>query len=361
MRSSSAGAFRRASGAITTVLAVAVALVRPGSSSAQDALSEPPARLSETGLYGADGRVDPRHLAYTPQYPLWTDGATKSRWIALPPGAKVDVSDVDAWRLPVGTKLWKEFAWNGRKVETRMLWRSGEERWTFASYLWDEDQREAWLAPAEGVPRASEIAPGRWHSIPSHSDCQACHGSAPARALGFGALQLSDDRDPLAPHAEPLRSGQATLRSLVEADLLDPPRPELVDHPPRIRATDPTARAALGYLSTNCGGCHNATSPLARLGLELHHDVAGDPASPEPAERTTVNVAPARFTMPGVPAERVRLVAPGVPEESALLYRMRSRRPSSQMPPLGTTIVDEEAVALLTRWITDLGRSATRD
>lgn len=346
---------RRLADAIPTLLAVVIALAQPSPSRASDLSDELPARLSETGLYAADGQVDPRHLAYSPQYPLWTDGAQKSRWIALPPGTRVDVSDVDAWQFPVGTKLWKEFAWHGHKVETRMLWKTGDERWTFASYAWDADQREAWLAPAEGVPRAIEIAPGRWHSIPARADCQTCHGSSPVRVLGFSALELSDDRDPLAPHAEPLRAGDVTLRSLIEANLLEPSRPELVTHPPRIRASDPVARAALGYLSTNCGGCHNPASPLARLGLELRHDSDDDASAPEPAERTTVDVVPMRYTMPGVPAEVARLVAPGAPEHSAVLHRMRSRRPSSQMPPLGTTIVDDEAVALVTRWITGLG------
>jgi hypothetical protein len=33
---------------------------------------------------------------------------------------------------------------------------------------------------------------------------------------------------------------------------------------------------------------------------------------------------------------------------------MRSRDPSHQMPPLGTRVVDDAAVELFTRWITDL-------
>jgi hypothetical protein len=38
---------------------------------------------------------------------------------------------------------------------------------------------------------------------------------------------------------------------------------------------------------------------------------------------------------------------------SAIAYRMQSRRPASQMPPLGTEIVDEEAVRLVERWIAE--------
>src|SRR5262245_5644757 len=66
-----------------------------------------PLKLSETGLYDSSGAIDPRNAPFVPQYPLWSDGAEKSRWIQLPEGARIDVSDVDAWRFPTGTKFWK--------------------------------------------------------------------------------------------------------------------------------------------------------------------------------------------------------------------------------------------------------------
>src|SRR6185503_1868432 len=163
-----------------------------------------PGRLSETG-YG-----DPRNAPFAPQYPLWTDGAVKSRWILLPEGATIDTTDPDHWIFPVGTKLWKEFAFGGRKVETRFSWRAS--------------QTEAVFAPEAGVRNAVEIAPGKRHSIPGSLDCRVCHESGPDRVLGFNAIQLSDDRDPLAPHAEPLRPELLTLRSLVQSGRLAPDR-----------------------------------------------------------------------------------------------------------------------------------------
>ena len=45
-------------------------------------------------------------------------------------------------------------------------------------------------------------APGARYTIPAQDDCRACHEGAPVPVLGFSALQLSPDRDPLAPHAE---------------------------------------------------------------------------------------------------------------------------------------------------------------
>ena len=311
-----------------------------------------PRLLSDTGLYDAQGSIDARNAPFTPQYPLWSDGAAKARWIRLPEGAKIDVRLLDAWQFPVGTRIWKEFAWNGRKVETRMLWLS-DQGWLFAAYAWNDEQTEANLASATGVPDAFEFAPGMRHSIPGIADCNACHRSSPATVLGFSALQLSDDRDPLAPHAEEVPHGALTLRSLVETGRLDPPRPELALNPPRIREQSPIARAALGYLSTNCGVCHNGSGPLAHLGLDLLHDVDAAPDAPEPVRITALDAA-GRFVVPGVPADESRIVAPGAPERSAILFRMQSRRPSSQMPPLGSRVPDDEAVELLRRWIEEL-------
>jgi hypothetical protein len=150
-----------------------------------------------------------------------------------------------------------------------------------------------------------------------------------------------------------LPAGALTIRSLVESGSLEPPRPDLVSHPPRIRAESPTARAALGYLSANCGACHNGSGPLSRVGLTLLHGEDGTPGTPEGALVTAVD-RPGRYRMPNVPPDSSRLVASGEPERSALLYRMRSRRPSSQMPPLGTVVADSTAVRLVEQWIEEL-------
>lgn len=314
----------------------------------------PPARLSETGLYAdiAARRVDPANRPYSPQYPLWSDGALKSRWVYLPPGSTIDARDTDAWVFPTGTKFWKEFAFDGRKVETRLLWKTGDEDWVLATYVWNDAQTEADLVPEAGLPRHAEIAPGKRHSIPGVLDCRACHDGRRTEVLGFTALQLSTERDPGAPHAEPLAPGMVTLRTLVEEGRLSPARRDLVEHPPRIAASDPRTRSVLGYLAANCGHCHNPASPIAPLGLHLQH-VSGpiDPWSTA-ALQTSVDVE-SRYIIPASAPGTTRRLAPGAPELSALLYRMRSRRPSSQMPPLGTVLPDEEAIALVTRWIAE--------
>jgi cytochrome c553 len=295
--------------------------------------------------------VDERNRPFSPHYPLWSDGAAKRRWVYLPPGSTIDASDAFAWSYPVGTRFWKEFAFDGRKVETRLLWKASSAGWVAASYAWNEEQTDALLAPEAGLPGIVEIAPGRRHGIPARADCAACHGS-PARPLGFGALQLSTDRDPNAIHGEPLGPGMLTLATLVGEGRLAPARQDLVISPPRIRAGSPRTRAVLGYLAANCGACHDRSDAItANLPSLAYADLAadGDAVAKSLVGRAT------RWQAPGVPDGKSVVLDPGAPDHSALLARMRSRRSSSQMPPLGTVVRDQQALDALALWLaTDL-------
>lgn len=340
---------------ITTAIGVLLfaAIVRATASFEAEIMTPvAPALLSETGLYGSGGTsaIDPRNRPFSPQYPLWTDGAAKKRWIRLPEGTAIDASNLSRWEFPVGTKFWKEFAFDGRKVETRMLWRVSADRWVFASYAWNEAQTDAVLAPDAGIAGVAEVAPGKRHSIPGVADCRACHDSARTEILGFDALNLSDDRDPNAPHAEALTPAMITLKTLMQENLIAPRRPELISAPPRIDAASPEARAALGYLSTNCGNCHNRESSIASLGLILKYDVQqrGDCS---PALATTAGKR-GHWVIPEA-QEESRLINPGKPESSAIIRRVKSRRPLSQMPPLGSVVTDHQGLDLLTKWVSN--------
>lgn len=318
-----------------------------------------PRLLSETGLFLPGGTtIDPRNRPFAPQYPLWTDGAEKHRWVRLPEGSKIDTSDPGRWDFPVGTRFWKEFRFAGRPVETRFLWHVSREQWVFASYVWDAEGREAVRAPDAGVPRAAEIAPGKFHAVPGFTECRSCHDSQRTEILGFDAIQLSTDRDPGAPHADRVRDDMVTLATLVGEGRLSPPRAEWVTSPPRIAASTPVARSAIGYLSTNCGPCHNDESTIASVGLQLKYRVrpvdaaATREATCPPAVATTVG-RHGHWVVPGASEAESMLVNPGRPGLSALVVRARSRRPASQMPPIGSVVVDREGVDLLTRWIAD--------
>jgi cytochrome c553 len=307
-----------------------------------------PRLLSQTGLYAdaATLKIDSRNRTFSPQYPLWSDGATKRRWVRLPEGSQINVADLAKWELPVGTKFWKEFSFNGRKVETRFLWQTAKDRWVFASYAWNDAQTDAELASESGISNIAEIADGKRHRIPSVGECRACHDSNRTETLGFDALQLSTDRDPNALHAEPLTSEMVTLKTLVDENLITPRRADLVSAPPRINATSPETRSALGYLSTNCGSCHNSAGSIASLGLNLKHSIGAECSA---AIATTVGQR-GHWVVPEA-QEESRIINPGRPDASALLRRMKSRRPLSQMPSIGTVVADREAIERLTAWI----------
>lgn len=338
---------------ITSVAAVLVASIVGASAQTGKEATAPvaPRFLSQTGLYSdaASLKIDARNRVFSPQYPLWSDGAAKRRWVRLPVGSQIDVADLGRWELPVGTKFWKEFSFKDRKVETRFLWQTGKDRWVFASYAWNAAQTDAELASETGVANIAEVADGKRHSIPSVSECRACHDSTRTEILGFNALQLSTDRDPNALHAEPLASEMVTLRTLVDEDLMTPKRPDLLTAPPRIPASSPETRTALGYLSTNCGSCHNRESSIASLGLVLKHTPNADTTECTAAIATTAGQR-GHWVVPEA-ADESRMINPGHPESSAVIRRVKSRRPLSQMPPIGTVLADRKAIDLLTAWV----------
>lgn len=340
------------------LLAVILFSVQRGGGAAQArAIVQPdplPQLLSETGLF-ADGEMQTLRsdvLPFSVQYPLWTDGATKRRWISLPAGTWIDASNPDQWRFPAGTRFWKEFSFAGQPIETRYIEHLGRGQYRYATYLWRDDGSDAVLAPARGVPDGVPVdaAVGR-HRVPAEDDCITCHEGQPTPILGFSLLQLSTDRDPNALHTSPPTLGELDLALLLERRLLRGlPRSQRV-RPPRIEAASPTERTALGYLHGNCGGCHNKRGPLAPLGLFL----AQSSAEPELTLASLVD-QPSRFRTVTQP-DAVLRVAPGDPDNSMVAVRLASSNPHIRMPALGTGLVDEQAVSLIRRWISETAPS----
>ena len=300
-----------------------------------------PGRLSETEIDGV-------RLSFAPQYPLWTDGADKRRWIHLPEGTHVDASDPDDWRFPTGTRLWKEFSFGGRRVETRTMELLPSGEWRYATYVWLADESDALLV-VEDLASTVDLADGGQHVIPSGADCRACHEGRPSPVLGFSLLQLSSDRDPRAPHASHDPS-DVDLDALIESGLVRNLPPAIAARPPRIDARSPIERAARGYLHGNCGGCHNAEGPLAPLGLVLAYPA--DAAGADDALASAVGRS-SRFRAADHGDATLR-IAPGDAARSVLALRIRSRDPSRQMPPIGSLVADDEAAGLVEQWINNM-------
>ncbi len=308
-----------------------------------------PRSLRDTGLYvpGSITEVRRENLPFSPQYPLWSDGATKRRWLYIPPGRYIDASKPGAWEFPPGTRLWKEFA-HGKPIETRYIERLEDGTWRFAAYVWNEQGTDAVLAPAGGIAALpAPTAPNGRYAIPGEADCRACHEGAAVPVLGVTALQLSPARDPLAPK----REDEADLPALVARGWLRNLPPALLEDPPRIAASSPIERTALGYLHGNCGHCHNSDDAAPPVDLVLSHG-AGGAASAQEVLRSLIG-ARSRYRAPGLAAD-APLIEPGRPEASVLVARMRSRNPQMQMPPLGTQVTDAAALDVIERWIVQL-------
>ena len=299
-----------------------------------------PRLLSKTGLY-TDIRAKETHplmWEFTPQFELWSDGADKTRWAYIPECSTIDTQDMDDWQFPVGSRFFKEFSVDGRRIETRLIERigTGPRDFAFVSYLWDEDESEARIVDAAGLPNAR----GSGHDIPSKSGCLRCHGTyslgggRPSRALGFSALQLSHEGAGL------------TLSELVDTQRLS--------HPPVDEITvpgDALTQAALGVLHANCGNCHNDTSDrVPQVDLSLWLETSATTVEETGAWQTAVDQPTAIFKDQHVTAR----IAPGQPEQSAVLYRMLQRHNNAQMPPLASHTIDEVGTSTVAEWIGSL-------
>jgi hypothetical protein len=308
-------------------------------------LTTAPATLDLTGLYTSGSAlpddVAPYVREFAPRYPLWSDGATKRRWVYLPPCTQIDTSDMDHWVFPVGTRFWKEFtvtAVGGDvRVETRFIHRfgPGESDWLFAAYQWDPNLgASATAANTSYVPDGVTDANGTTHDIPNGAACTNCHGSLPEHILGFSAFELSLPSSGVV--------GGVSLATLGDEGLITVKAPSAGYDPPG----DATAQAALGYLHANCGICHN-----------LYRNITSPP-SPKMrllVGQTTVATTDTYTTLVNIPTQNAMFntldrIEPGNHAQSSVIARM-SARPTGQMPPIGTEVVDATGVAAVSAWI----------
>jgi len=308
-----------------------------------------PQDLRCTGLYAdwAARQVACGIAPYTPAYTLWSDGADKQRYLWLPPGTTIDVSNPDGFVFPEGTRLWKEFRIidgdHLRLGETRLLVKR-KDVWSMTTYVWSEDESRA-VQTNDGVADLY----GTGHTVPTRDECDTCHGGRADFVLGFDPIMLGAGASGL------------TLQTLRERhQLRDPSQPDGAPSASLFDAVAPgdaTESAALGYLHANCGvSCHNqeafADAKLSGLNLRLEHGEYENVASTDAFE-TAINQAYGdNATLPPgpVPAGGYLRVRPTDPSRSLLLARMKVRGPA-QMPRIGTNTIDDVGIAAVQRWI----------
>lgn len=358
-----------------------------------------PTKLSESGLFqSVKGHVvQPALIPYSVNSPLWSDGAEKLRFVALPGAdSKIDFSLNKAWGFPDETVLVKSFSLemeagnpaSKRFIETRfMLKQQGE--WVGYSYQWNDDQTDALLVAKEGLDRKyaiqtkTGVREQTWH-YPSRTECMVCHSRAAAFVLGLSTPQLNKTHDYAGVTDHQLRvfehlglfkdmnwaeGARAQLREEREkqglkAEEIDkqlaaaspaagqrgPASSTMLAVEPRrfprlanpYDSKEPLADRARSYIHSNCAVCHiDAGGGNSQMQLDFL----------TPLEKMKiVDVVPLhdKFGKPDA-----KLVTPGAPDQSILLHRV-ALRGRGQMPQLATNLVDHEAVKMLREWIEKL-------
>jgi uncharacterized repeat protein (TIGR03806 family) len=331
-----------------------------------------PRKLSETGIFAStkDHKVAPGVIPYSVNAQLWGDHATKERFLAIPGLGQIGLDEITypqpspgappGWRFPDGTVLVKTFSMemergnpkSRKRLETRLLHfqqfpgtqEYGDQYWRGYTYVWNDEQTDAELLDAAGLDKVLKIKVGdkfveQKYRFPSRAECTLCHTNAAKFALGVSTMQMNRDHN----YDGVVANQLATLEHIGVFTKKLPAAPVKL---PRLADYDdetlPVEVRARSYLHSNCAHCHmkwgggNAefkllsTLPLKDMGV--------------------VNVAAAHgdFGLKGA-----KLVVPGHPEQSILLYRMQ-KVGLGRMPHIGSHVVDEKAVRLVEEWIKGL-------
>jgi hypothetical protein len=240
-----------------------------------------------------------------------------------------------------------------RRLETRILHHErlvgteevGDQYWRGYTYLWDEDQTDAiLLEDPRGRDRTYTIrdrsVPGGerrqiWH-FPSRTECTLCHTMPAKFVLGVNTLQMNKDHDYNGVLDNQIRTWEHL--GLFTKPLPAPPErlPKLADPWDQRQGLDRRARA---YLHANCAQCHRAFGG-GNAEFQLIYTL-------ELAATGTIRAHPAQGDL-GIPDARI--IAPGDPRRSLIYHRMAALEPG-RMPPLASSVVDQEAVELIRNWI----------
>jgi uncharacterized repeat protein (TIGR03806 family) len=327
-----------------------------------------PRKLSQTGIFAStkDHKVAPGVIPYSVNAQLWGDHAVKERFIAIPGDGQIGFDEITypqpspgstpGWRFPDGTVLVKTFSMDmergnpksRKRIETRLLHfqafpgtqEYGDQYWRGYTYKWNDEQTDAELVDDRGLDLPLKIKAGdktveQSYRIPSRAECTLCHTNAHKFALGVATMQMNRDHDyggVIANQIDTLAHiGLFSNKAPAAAEL-----PKLADYDD---ATQPVEVRSRSYLHSNCAHCHIkwgggnaefkllATLPLEEMGI--------------------VNVPPAHGNFGKKDA---KLLVPGRPDQSILLHRMNMTG-LGRMPHIGSRMVHEEAVKVVSEWI----------
>ncbi|MGE0607198.1 MAG: PQQ-dependent sugar dehydrogenase [Pirellulales bacterium] len=369
-----------------------------------------PRKLSESGLFSdvAQHAMQPGVIPYSVNSPLWSDGAHKERFMALPSkegiDRKIDYTATRGWNLPEETVLVKSFALemeqgqpDSRKwIETRFMTKQQGE-WVGYSYIWNDEQTDAELVEAAGrdreftirVPESAEFPDGVRKQVwryPSRAECMVCHSRAANYVLGLSTLQMNKDHDyhgvaenqlSLLSHLGLLRvKGSAELTTLLRDELkaqgledasVNARMATFTTAPGQRKPAEETSTllpAAPERIPRLANPYDDAAGLTARARSYLHANCAHchvDAGGGNAQINLEFAVSLDKMKLIDEPPlhhkfdlTEPRLIASGSPERSVLLHRVAKLGPG-RMPQLATSVVDKQAVEMLRAWIKELG------
>jgi hypothetical protein len=322
-----------------------------------------PALISGTGAFSdTPNRIPAAGLIpYQPNTPLWSDGAVKSRYLALPshggpltPDEQIAFLATNTWTFPAGTVFIKNFdlvvnqtdaSAPLRRLETRFLVRDINGAVYGVTYKWRPDNSDADLLAgslneAILITNAAGVSTQTWY-YPSQADCLTCHTPVANYVLGVNTRQLNGD------FTYPATGNTDNqLRTLNRLGLFSPAINE-ADISNYLQLSSLTnARASLeararSYLEANCVQCHQpgGTGPT----FDGRYD------TPPPSQHITNY--PAAFSLG---YDHACIVKSQDIWRSVLLYRIKTTNDTIKMPPLARNLVDSNAVSVFTAWINSL-------
>ena len=296
-------------------------------------------------------------VLYDLNTPLFSDYAFKKRFIYLPDSTEISYNNKGVMGFENGSILIKNFYYpkdfrkpeqEKRIIETRLLIKDAAA-WKPLNYIWNEEQTEATLnyvgkqelvhwIDNEGTQRSVSYA------VPNLNQCKNCHakgknitpiGPTAAQWNKTYSLALSDKNQLDYFHEKGI------LEKLVEPAL----RPKL---PVWNDAQLPVDHRAKAYLDANCAHCHNLEGSAKNSGLYLSY------TQTDPRKRGVFKPPIAAGKGSG---DFIYDIVPGHPEESILIYRMKSNDPSIRMPEIGRSIAHTEGLNLLERYIKELAQN----
>jgi uncharacterized repeat protein (TIGR03806 family) len=312
-----------------------------------------PGLLSQTGAFKDAAHLVPGDalIPYDLNVSFWSDGATKSRWVSVPDGKKINFAPTGEWVFPRGTVFVKTFelATNEanpnlkRRLETRLLVCDETGGVYGVTYKWRADNRDADLLEtnlneAITIQTATGSRTRTWY-YPSRQDCLVCHTANAGLVLGVKTRQLNRD------FTYPSGLADNELRAWNHIGLFDTNLAEtdLKNLPALANAADPSRSLedrARSYLDANCANCHRPGGTVAFFDARYDTPLAQQ------------NLINGRVLI-DQRIDGARVIAPNDIWRSILFMRANTIE-AFKMPTLARNQIDGQGMALLRQWIESL-------